>query len=194
MRFDRDAYFDAVRSELFDGALSQEQVDGQTVILAVWEYQAGGTPMTDVRWLAYMLATVYHETAYHMWPVTENGSQSYLQGKEYYPYIGRGFVQLTWEDNYRNASSALSLVGNRDLVAHPEVALDSLISCRIMYRGMAEGWFTGRKLGQYFNDAEDDPVNARQIINGNDDDELIAGYHFKFLGALHDSVIDELVA
>ena len=64
MRFDRNTYFNYVRDVLFEGALTQQQVDGQSVILAVWEYQAGGTPMTDIRWLAYMLATVYHETAY----------------------------------------------------------------------------------------------------------------------------------
>jgi putative chitinase len=58
-----------------------------------------------------------------------------------------------------------------------------------MFRGMAEGWFTGRKLGQYFNDDEDDPVNARQIINGNDDDTLIAAYHSQFLSALQESMI-----
>jgi hypothetical protein len=188
MRFNRDLYFDAVRDDLFEGALTQQQVDGQSVILAVWEYQAGGTPMTDVRWLAYMLATVYHECATKMWPTTEGGSQSYLQGKDYYPYIGRGFVQLTWEENYRNASSALGLIDDRDLVEYPQLALDSLISARVMFRGMAEGWFTGRKLGQYFNDDKDDPKNARQIINGNDDDELIAGYYNLFLEALEDSI------
>jgi hypothetical protein len=182
--FDRDVFFDEVRGTLFSGALSQEQVDGQSVILAVWEYQAGGTPMTDIRWLAYMLATVYHETAQHMWPNTEYGSDSYLQGQEYWPYIGRGYVHLTWEANYDKASKALSLIDNRDLVAHPEMALDSLIAARIMFRGMAEGWFTGKKLGQYFNDERDDPVNARQIINGNDDDVLISGYHDQFLDAL----------
>jgi hypothetical protein len=189
MHFDRDIYYAAVRTTLFDGALSQQQVDGQQVILAVWEYNAGGTPMTDIRWLAYMLATVYHETAYRMWPVTEYGSQSYLQGKEYYPYVGRGFVQLTWETNYDKASKALSLIDDRDLVDHPEVALDSLISARIMFRGMAEGWFTGKKLGQYFNEDKDDPINARQIINGNDDDSLIAGYHQEFLAALEKSKV-----
>jgi putative chitinase len=181
---DRDVYFDKVRDELFGGALTQQQVDGQSVILAVWEYQAGGTPMTDTRWLAYMLATTYHETATRMWPVTEYGSESYLKGKDYYPYVGRGYVQLTWEDNYRNAGIALALIDDRDLVAHPDMALDSLIAARIMFRGMAEGWFTGRKLGQYFNDEEDDPINARQIINGNDDDKLIAGYHQTFLAAI----------
>jgi len=31
---------------------------------------------------------------------------------------------------------------------------------------------------------DDDPVNARQIVNGNDDDVLIASYHQSFLFAL----------
>ena len=150
MWFDRDAYFDIVRSSLFEGALEQVQVDGQNLFLAIFENQYGGTPMTDKRWLAYMLATVYHETAFTMWPNTEYGSDEYLQAKSYYPYIGRGYVHLTWEDNYRNASAALGLIDDRDLVAHPELALDSLIATRIMFRGMAEGWFTGAKLGQFF--------------------------------------------
>lgn len=180
----RDIYFDNVRDSLFSGALEQVHVDGQSVILAVWDYQAGGTPMSDLRWLAYMLATVYHETAQRMWPITEYGDQAYLQSKDYWPYIGRGFVQLTWKTNYDHASKALSLIDERDLVEHPEMALDSLIAARILFRGMAEGWFTDRKLGEYFNTAKDDPINARQIINANDDDTLIAGYHDKFLTAL----------
>jgi hypothetical protein len=185
MRFDRDTYFDYVRPALFGGALSQQQVDGQNVILAVWEYQAGGTPMTDVRWLAYMLATTYHECAYKMWPTIEAGSDEYLKGKEYYPYIGRGFVQLTHDYNYDKASAALGLIDDRDLIAHPEMARDSLIAARIMFRGMAEGWFTGAKLGDFFNEDDDDPIGARTIINGHDKDELIASYHDVFLEALN---------
>jgi len=73
MRFDRNTYFNQVR-DMFGGALTQQQVDGQSVILAVWEYQAGGTPMDDIRWLAYMLATVYKECAMRMWPTTEYGA------------------------------------------------------------------------------------------------------------------------
>jgi len=188
--FDRRIFFDNVRDELFDGALTQEQVDGMGLLLGMWESDATGTPMDDVRWLAYILATVFHECATRMWPITEYGSQEYLKGKPYYPFIGRGFVMITWEDNYRNASAKLSLTDNRDLVKHPEMALDSLISARILFRGMGEGWFTGRKLGQYFNDNKDDPVNARQIVNGNDDDTLIAGYHNKFLAALDVSYVE----
>lgn len=184
MIYDRDIFFENVRDQLFDGALTQQQVDGQNLLIALFESNYTGTPMDDVRWLAYILATVYHECAMTMWPITEYGSQSYLQGKDYWPYIGRGFVMITWEENYRNASQQLSLTGTRDLVEHPELALDSLISARILFRGMAEGWFTGKKLGQYFNATKEDPENARQIVNGNDDDKLIAGYYDTFLAAL----------
>jgi hypothetical protein len=189
MSIDRDLFFDAVRDELFGGALQQVQVDGMSVILAVWEHQGGGTPMTDDRWLAYMLATVYHECATKMWPLREYGDESYLQSKPYYPYFGRGFVQLTWEDNYRNAGIALSLIDERDPVNHPDIVLDSLIAARILFRGMAEGWFTGSKLGSYFNDERDDPHNARDIINPGDDEELIAGYHATFLQAIRDATV-----
>ena len=194
--FDREIYFDNVRSSLFSGALQQVQVDGQNVILTLWENQDTGSPMSDLRWLGYMLATVFKECATKMWPTTEYGSQEYLQGKEYWPYIGRGFVQLTWEDNYRKASAALGLIDDRDLVEHPDLALDSLISARVMFRGMSEGWFTGKRLYDYFNDdpedgPKDDPVNARQIINGNDCDQEIAGYHHKFLAALNAASVSQ---
>lgn len=182
--FDREVFFGYVRDEPFNGSLDQQQVDGQNLLLALYESNYTGTPMNDVRWLAYILATVFHECATTMWPITEYGSQSYLQGKPYWPYIGRGFVMLTWEDNYRRASQELGLVGPRDLVEYPDLALDSLISARILFRGMAEGWYTGKRLDQYFNKSKDDPINARQIVNGNDKDELIAGYHQQFLVAL----------
>jgi hypothetical protein len=76
---DRDIYFENVRNELFSGAMSQQQVDGQCVLLGLWDYQATGSPMEDLRWLAYILATVYHECATKMWPITEYGDDDYLQ-------------------------------------------------------------------------------------------------------------------
>jgi len=180
---DREIYFECVRGPLFGGRMTQEQVDGQTVILAVWDYNRDTTTQ-DLRHLAYMLATTFHETAMHMWPVTEYGSLNYLEEKDYYPYIGRGFVQLTWKDNYAKASEQLGLIDNRDLVAFPELALDSLIATRVMFRGMAQGWFTGKSLSEFFNSSTDDPYNARKIINALDDAKLIEGYHDLFLEAL----------
>jgi hypothetical protein len=185
---DPELYFEEVRGSLFQGSMDQIQVDGQTVIIALWNYQATGTPMSDLRWLAYMLATVYHETAQQMWPIREYGEgkgQPYGEPDENGNcFYGRGFVQLTWKENYDRAGALLALVDNRDPVQHPDIVLDSLIAARVLFRGMSEGWFTGAKLGDYLSETEDDPVNARQIINGNDKDELIAGYHDTFLAAL----------
>jgi hypothetical protein len=188
---DRDIYFEKVRSDMFAGAMSQSQVDGQNVLIALWDYQATGSPMTDLRWLSYLLATCFHETATVFWPIREYGEG---KGKEYGEpdengncFYGRGFVQLTWKENYDRASAALGLINERDLVLHPDVALDSLIAARVLFRGCAEGWFTGSKLGDWFNETTDDPLNARRIINGNDRDELIAGYHNTFLEAVEEA-------
>ena len=189
MRFDRDIFFAAVREDLFDGAMTQQQVDGMNLIVALFESGYTGTPMDDIRWLAYMLASVYHECAKTMWPITEYGSQEYLEGKDYYPFYGRGFVMLTWEENFSRASSALGLIDDRDLVEHPDLALDTLISARIMFRGCAEGWFTGKRLNDYFDENTDDPYNARRIVNGTDCAEQIAGYHADYLAALSAALI-----
>lgn len=193
--FDREIYFDSVRHELFGGSLTQQQVDGQGIILGLWEGQYTGSPMTDLRWLAYILATAYHETAQKIWPIEEYGKGS---GREYgtpdpetgETYYGRGFVQLTWRDNYAKASRVLGLDGERDLELNAHLALDSLIAARVMFQGMAEGWFTGVKLDDYFNAGTDDPRNARRIINGNDCDTLIEGYHEAFFDALVEAEIE----
>jgi len=192
MPYNRKIFFDHVRESLFDGTLTQQQVDGQNVILFVAEVFR---PDGDQRFLAYELATAYHETAQTMWPIEEYGQG---KGRDYgetdpetgQAYYGRGLVQLTWRDNYAKATTELNLDGDRDLVWHADRALDSLIATKVMFLGMEQGWFTSRKLADYFNDAEDDAVNARQIINGNDQDDVIAAYHDKFLSALKDSWTD----
>jgi putative chitinase len=196
--FNRKTYFDHVRASLFGGALSQQQVDGQNAILAQLEDEETGTPIDDLRWAAYMLATTYHETAKTMWPIEEYGKGS---GKPYgvkdketgQTYYGRGFVQLTWRENYHNATIELSLTGDRDLEYHADQALDLVIASQIMFRGMSEGWFTNKKLGTYFDHDTNDPVNARAIINNDvsKNGKKIADYHYKFLTALEASEIPD---
>lgn len=183
MMFDRSIFFSRVRSSLFNGTLSQSQVDGMNYMLDVFERDYN---WPDLRWLAYAFATAYHETAFTMQPIKEYGSQSYLQSKPYFPYYGRGYVQLTWEDNYRKMGTKLGvnmLGNNMDRALEPEIAAE------VMYAGMRDGDFTGKKLVNYFSSTVNDPVNARRIINGTDRAQTIAGYHDKFLKALTDAKV-----
>lgn len=178
---DRKAFFDAVRKEPFPKRLTTRQVDGMEAILAEWERRR----LTDLRWLAYMLATTYHETARTMQPIEEYGKG---KGREYGKpagpyqkvYYGRGFVQLTWLANYQKAAKALGV----DLVRYPERALEAGIAAAIMFDGMMQGWFTGKKLSDYFAGTKADWVNARRIVNGVDKASEIAGYARLFHAAL----------
>ena len=202
MPFNRDVYFDSVRDSLFYGDLNQNQVDGQEAILGVWERFRSDQ---DKRFLAYELATTIHETASTMMPIEEYGKGSGHDYGEPDPetgetYYGRGFVQLTWRDNYARADKeGKTLFGvNPNLEWDAERALEPKIAAAVMFLGMEQGWFRGdsegrQTLERYFNSTTDDPINARDIINGDisKNGKLIAGYHDKFLTALEDSWVEE---
>jgi hypothetical protein len=186
--FDRKVFFDSVRNSLFGGSLKQQQVDGMNFKLDQWE----ANPLSDdLRWLAYCFATSFWETARTMWPIEEIGKgKGHSYGKRDpetgQTYYGRGDVQLTWKENYRNATMKLELGEEDDLVWHPVKALDPKISADVMFRGMSEGWFTGKKLSRYFSSHINDPVAARAIINADvkKNGKKIAAIHADFLAAL----------
>ena len=150
--FDRQTYFDAVRASLFKGSMTQQQVDGQEFKLAAYEAKPFSA---DLRHLAYAFATSYHETAKKMWPIEEYGKgKDRPYGKQdpetKQTYYGRGDVQLTWRENYARATRKMDLTGGTDdLEWHAERALDPTLSAEIMYSGMSEGWFTGKKLSDF---------------------------------------------
>ncbi|ULJ61044.1 hypothetical protein [Wielerella bovis] len=102
---------------------------------------------------------------------------------------GRGHVQLTWYANYERATREINktLPENEhiDLIKNPDLALDLAISCKVIVLGMAQGWFTGKKLSDYINNHRDDYVNARRIVNGTDKAEQIARYARVFETALN---------
>ena len=199
---DRKVYFDHVRLDPFGGSMTQQQVDGQNVILSEWE---AVSLLTDLRWLAYALATAKHETASTMWPIEEYNKGAGMKygvpdpetGQTYY---GRGFVQLTWRENYAKATKKLNLTARDNLEWNADRALDLKIAADVMFRGMVEGWFRSKdglpeNLPRYFNDDVDDPYEARGIINGDKDTvpewsggisigNLICDYHWAFYEAL----------
>ncbi|UGX87138.1 carboxypeptidase [Phyllobacterium meliloti] len=129
---------------------------------------------------AYVLATAYHETAHTMLPVREKGGESYLRKKKYWPYVGMGFVQVTWLTNYKRASKELGV----DFVADPKLLLNPEYSAEIAVVGMKEGWFTGKRLADYITLQKSDFRQARRIINILDCADLIAGYALVYDGLL----------
>ncbi|MGY0037635.1 glycoside hydrolase family 19 protein [Pedobacter sp. NJ-S-72] len=190
---DTKKFFDTVRLSLFGGKLTISQVKGMIFILD----EINKEKLSEQRFTAYMLATVFHETGKTMLPINENAKgKGYDYGKKLkrsripytFPdkiYYGRGYVQLTWFENYQLMGRLLNI----DLLNRPELALDPDIAARIMIEGMTRGAssfgdFTGKCLEMYFNTKVSDPIGARRIINGSDQALVIAGYYNKFLKAL----------
>lgn len=171
--------------------INNNQIEGINIIFKEWDSRKD---FTDIRWLAYMLATFYHECDGKMQPIEEYGkgkNRPYskkikISGKSYSTpnkiYYGRGDVQLTWFENYELMGRLLGI----DLLNNPELALEPTIACKIMFEGMTKGAssfgdFTGKCLEMYFNKTTNDPINARRIINGKDKATLIKGYYDSFL-------------
>lgn len=116
---------------------------------------------------AYVLATAYWETNRTMEPVREAywlSEEWRKKNLRYYPWYGRGFVQLTWKDNYLKAQEQLGV----DLTTNPDAAMHPDISAQILVMGMKRGWFTSKKLADYIGPSGVDYVNARRIVNGTD--------------------------
>jgi putative chitinase len=183
----RKYFFDSVRDSLFAGDLSQDQVDGLNAILDYADEEG-----TDDRHLAYVLATTFHETAQTMQPIAEYGKG---QGKSYgvpdpqtgQTYYGRGYVQLTWKDNYQKQDDKLGLGGQ--LVKDADLAMDPKVALQVLFGGMHDGDFTGVGLPDFITceDPTSDTTdfhNARKIVNGLDCAEQIQGYAQKFANAI----------
>jgi putative chitinase len=198
---DRRIFFSSIRRNLFSGRVGKRQVEGLNAILNRWE---GGAGTTDTRQLAYILATAYHETARTLQPIKERGGPAYLrqnydvggnrprlarangntQPGDGSRFAGRGFVQLTWRNNYRRVGQKIGI----DLESAPQLALQLETAATILIRGMCEGWFTGRKLTHYFNATTEDWINARRIVNGIDRARIIGSYAKLFMSALQSMV------
>lgn len=199
---DATTFFAYARRAPFGGRLTQGQIDGMNALFRCWDSHK--IPAPDKRHLAYILASVFHETGGRMVPVRETFSSTdagaiaaldkawkagklgqiskpyWRKGANGKAYFGRGDIQLTHEENYKTLGERIDV----DLVGNPSLALDLDISAEIAIVGMLEGLFTGKKLTDYFNLKKDDPVGARAVVNGRDKAKLIAGYYKSFLDAL----------
>jgi hypothetical protein len=185
----RSYFFDSINYYLFK-SFTQDQVDGLNVFLDWYDGKNPDLPdryHLDDRMLAYVLATTFHETAATMQPIAEYGKGS---GKSYgkpagpygQVYYGRGYVQLTWYDNYVRQDAKLKL--NDQLVKNADLALDPNVALDVIIGGMVDGDFTGAKLSGFFTDTDTNWYDARTIVNGHDQASTIAGYAETFLNAI----------
>lgn len=173
VEMDKGNFFSEYRRNLdVDKVLTQQEVNALDSFLDM--YLAEKNYFTKEQW-AYVFATVFHETNGTFLPVreaywlSENWRKNNLR---YYPYYGRGYVQITWESNYKKYQAIMGLpfVDKPDLVMTPENAFFILIN------GFKYGRFTGVKISNYINEYEKDYKGARRCINGTDKKELIARY------------------
>lgn len=194
--------YDIIRKELAGGKITPEQFKGfERVVSALdadkdYSYPQG----------AYVLATIWHETATRMTPIGEYGKgkgRAYgtwltnSKGERYcykdfskksvylerdYPflYYGRGDTQNTWWDNY----DKLSKVFKVDFLRNPDLLLTDEWSTPVTLYSMKVGLYTGRKLSTFVNSNKQDFVEARRVINGVDKADKIAKEALVFLRAL----------
>lgn len=201
MTFNREVFFSYIRKAPFGNRMSPSQIDGVNRIL---DYKERYYSNINNRWLAYILASVFHETGGRMQPIREaygtsdkdsihRLNKAYASGKlpsvksPYWRtgYFGRGLIQITHKDNYEKWG----------LTSTPEKALEWETSLNIVFEGMIKGKFrAGKRLDKFFNEATHNPEGARDIVNDpNDKPVLIAQYYNHFLESFKASYKEEKV-
>lgn len=198
-----EAFYASIRASdaVFGGTLTGDQFAGCEEDLA---RGAGRLPLA---WMAYCLATDYHESNHTMQPIHELGGAKYLAKYDTgrlaaalgntpeadgdgIKWAGRGKPQITGHRNYEHADRRLHELGilgaGESLLADPDLALRGDVASACLVFGMLEGWFTGKTLNHYLP-ARATPAqfaNARRIVNGTDRAQVIAGYAAAFQTAL----------
>lgn len=109
-----------------------------------------------------------------------------MSGKHYNDidkvFYGRGYVQVTWRDNYVKLTKAAKAAGyDWDFEHSPELLLLTGPSAWATVYGMKTGLYTNKSLSTYINYETVDFINARRIINALDKAELIKSYAVEFL-------------
>jgi hypothetical protein len=190
MRFNKVTFFNDYKGRF--GPLRQTEVNGLDSLLNQIE---ADQEFSMLRHVAYMLATVKGETGIFQ-PLKEKRANPqkqpalFKQQQKYFPsgFFGRGYVQLTFKENYRMAGQKLAgtviEVQNKDgskrqltidkdtFVNEPDLVMQPTASYQILARGMREGWFRKRKnavpfkLSDFIKEGSPpDYKGARNIIN-----------------------------
>lgn len=182
----REVFFKGYRETLDPNRkLDQKEVDALDVFISMVDAEISRLSLPQ--W-AYVFATAFHETNATFLPVREAywlSEDWRKRNLRYYPYYGRGYVQITWKDNYAKFSKEIG----EDFVKYPDLVMNPKYAFKIMVDGFINGSFTGKKISNYiYKDSKGNQISdyedARRCINGTDRAELIAGYANLFLKIL----------
>ncbi len=90
--------------------------------------------------------------------LTEYGGEEYLSQKDYYPYYGAGYIQLTWEENYSKFADAM---GDKNIMDGPQYVADN-------YAWEAAGWFWSNNNLNNMVDSGATVYDITQVVRGYD--------------------------
>ncbi len=103
-------------------------------------------------------------------------------------FRGMGLVQATGRDNARRATERLRSIGyltaDQDLEKTPTLMLNPDIAAAMLFVGLSEGWYTGKKLAQFFGPGLENPTGARTMVNPDGNGAAIAVTYRAFVNAL----------
>jgi putative chitinase len=195
-------FFDRYTAEF--GSISEET---KSALTQIFKFLKDEKDIKNINLVAYLLATIKWETNNKFQPITEYGSDEYIIRKygantatgkrlgnteegDALRYKGRGYFQIEGKSNYQKFSDALNLTGtDQDLVKYPEKALDPQIAFRVYLYIIQNQTFRGQKISEFINDNKTDYLNARRVVNGDDNSaEKIAAIATKFEAILRESL------
>lgn len=167
---------------LFDKQITPSQIQSISKITNYWILHY---PKSDLKCLAYILATADYETNRTFRPIVDKskgkaeryGTMEKLNGNKYSKpiqlYYRRGILPMIWYENYQNISKKSGI----DVLNFPEKLMDISISIQILVDGMMKGWFTGQKLEDYLSADKSNWTKARKVVCKSENAQII-----KFLG------------
>ncbi len=182
-------------AENFPRGLNDAQYEG---FMRIHNRAMQGASEARIQQTAYILATAYWESALTFLPVREGLAKSDAEAREYVQklfeegkirtnyalpaangqsFYGRGYVQLTWERNYRRIGD--HLIGDEEIFYNdPDQVLRTDLAAIILVRGMVDGIFSeeGQRLNDFINRDRADYLHARQTVNRMDRAETIANW------------------
>jgi hypothetical protein len=137
----------------------------------------------DIKTIAYILATIEHETSSSFKPTEESSSGKAYENRtdlgntqpgDGPRFKGRGYIQLVGRHNYMTLNKELKLEGGPDdIVRNPDNLLKPAIAYQALYLYMVSGTLSGsgKKLSDFIGKSNadyDNYYNARRVLGGLD--------------------------